>query len=87
MYDSIAVAGNLPHEDLNKYIPFRSDDDVCTVLDDAGLNNALFSKVMREWSFRNGKTLTRTCTGYRAPSGQPELRQQLHEPDVFRGIP
>ena len=45
MYDSIAVAGNLPHRDLMKYIPFRSDDDLCTVLDDANLNNALFSKV------------------------------------------
>ncbi len=45
MFDSMAVAGNLPHKDLSKYIPFRSDEDLCTVLDNPDLNNALFSKV------------------------------------------
>ncbi len=45
LYDTKAVAANLPHADLTKLIPFRSDEDLITCLDNADLNNALFSKV------------------------------------------
>ena len=45
LYDAKAVANNLPHRDLNKLIPFRSDEDLLTCLNDADLNNALFAKV------------------------------------------
>ena len=45
LYDSKAVSANLPHGDLTKFIPFRSDEDLITCLDNADLNNALFSKV------------------------------------------
>ncbi len=47
LYDKKAVESNLPHKDLNKLIPFRSDEDVITCLDNTDLNNALFSKVTR----------------------------------------
>ncbi len=47
LYDSKAVANNLPHADLNKLIPFRSDEDLMTCLDNSDLNNALFSKVRK----------------------------------------
>ena len=46
LYDSRAISENLPHEDLTKLIPFKSDEDVITCLDNANLNNALFSKVI-----------------------------------------
>ena len=45
LYDTKAVTNNLPHADLNKLIPFKSDEDLMTCLDNAELNNALFSKV------------------------------------------
>ncbi len=45
LYDAKAIQANLPHKDLGKLIPFRSDEDLIMCLDDANLNNALFSKV------------------------------------------
>ncbi len=45
LYDTKAVANNLPHHDLNNLIPFKSDEDLLTCLNNADLNNALFSKV------------------------------------------
>ncbi len=45
LYDRKAIESNLPHQDLNKLIPFKSDEDLITCLDNTDLNNALFSKV------------------------------------------
>ena len=69
VYDSMAVTQNLPHKDLTKYIPFRSDEDLCTVLDNADLNNALFSKVSRCTSscISIRTVITYLYKGHRAP--------------------
>ncbi len=45
LYDAKAIDENLPHKDLNTLIPFKTDEDLLTCLDNAQLNNALFSKV------------------------------------------
>ncbi len=45
LQDSKAIKENLPHVDLNKLLPFNNDEDMVTVLDSAGLSNALYSKV------------------------------------------
>ncbi len=52
LYDKKAVEMNLPHQDLNKLVPFKSDEDVITCLDSADLNNALFAKV-KAFGFHN----------------------------------
>ncbi len=52
LYDTKAVTNNLPHKDLNNLIPFKSDEDVLTCLDNTDLNNALFSKVIRIRTYR-----------------------------------
>ncbi len=45
LYDSKAISENLPHADLNDLIPFKSDEDMLTCLNNTALNNALFAKV------------------------------------------
>ncbi len=45
LHDNKAISAHLPHGDLLQYIPFKTDEDVRTVLRNPDLNNALYSKV------------------------------------------
>ncbi len=46
LYDNKAISENLPHAELAQLVPFKSDEDLITCLDNADLNNALFAKVI-----------------------------------------
>ncbi len=46
LHDTKAVSDTLPHAELKDYLPFSSDSDVVTVLNDTNLLNALYSKVL-----------------------------------------
>ncbi len=45
LVDSKAVSHTLPHVELKEFVPFKSDEDVITVLNNTDLTNALYAKV------------------------------------------
>ncbi len=45
LVDAKAVSHTLPHAELKNYVPFKTDQDVITVLSDTNLTNALYAKV------------------------------------------
>ena len=46
LVDTKAIKENQPHADLNNYIPFDNDEDLINVLNNSGLSNSLYAKVM-----------------------------------------
>ncbi len=86
LYDSKAVSENLPHQDLNKLIPFRSDEDMITCLGNADLNNALFSKVIMSYMhvIKSIHLFAPLQAGYPNPGEQRYFRQPGGRPPLPR---